>query len=122
MELQRTFEIVARHVIKWADLNNAGVINQDVDLAEPIDNLVNGRANLLTIEQIAWNRQHLTAAAASYEILFRSCQLTGIARDQGNAATLSANVSRQYESEPTRTACNDGNLIVERIASRANKA
>jgi hypothetical protein len=34
-------EILTGHVLQWTDFDNAGVVDQDVDLAKPIDDLPN---------------------------------------------------------------------------------
>ena len=41
MQPHGTFEILPRHVFQWTDFNDAGVVDQDVDLAKSIDNFLN---------------------------------------------------------------------------------
>jgi len=54
---------------KWTDLDDAGVVNQDVDLAEAIDRLTDGRLNLAGIEQITLNRKRSTATSRQVSFL-----------------------------------------------------
>jgi hypothetical protein len=51
-------------MLKRTDFDNAGVVDQDVDLAKAIDYLPNSRLNLSRIEQIALNRQGFATAGS----------------------------------------------------------
>ena len=53
MEVHRALEICALHVFERADLNDARIIDQDVEAAEMLDYLVDGGPGLRAVEQIA---------------------------------------------------------------------
>ncbi len=57
MQSHSAFEILARHVLKRTNFDDAGAVDQDVDLAEAIDDLTNSGINLCGIEQVALNGQ-----------------------------------------------------------------
>src|ERR1700730_4383680 len=56
MQTHGAIKILDLHVIERTDLDNPGVIYQDVDLAEAVDALLDGRVYLSGIEQITWKR------------------------------------------------------------------
>src|SRR6266487_1138286 len=118
MKLHGTFEILPSHVPKGTDLDYAGVVDQDVDLAKAIDDLTNGGSNLRGVEQVALNSQD--RAAARSEISFCTRQFIWIARNKRNVTALRANVSRKHEAESSRPACDDGHLVAQRITCGAN--
>ena len=68
MQLHCPLEIFAHHVLKRTDLDDAGIVNQDVDRAVTVDCFLNGGLDLRAIEQIARDRQYF--AAATREIGF----------------------------------------------------
>ena len=111
MQLHGALEIFAHHVLERADLDNAGVVDQDVDLAEPIDDLANGRFNLSTIEQVALNRKRFTAPLG--EIGFGAREFIGIARDENNFPALIANLPGDGQAEAAGTASDESDLIAE---------
>ena len=102
MQSHRAVVIFTGHVIEWTDLDDAGVIDQDVDSVEMIDDFPNSGVNLIAIEQIALNGENLSATRS--EVRFGADEFAGIAREQSNTPTLVANMSRQHESESTRSA------------------
>ena len=107
-------------MLKWADLDNAGVINQDIDLAEAVDRLADGRVNLRGIKQITLNGKHF--AAASRELSFCADQFIIISREQRHFAALGANLSRKHQTEATRTAGDERYFVLERKALCSNRA
>src|SRR5206468_4637837 len=108
MQSHGAFEILARHVLKRTNFDNAGVVDQNVDLAEAIDDLTNSCLDLATIEQIALNGQD--HAAALDEIGLCTRQFIRVARDERDAPALRANVSRKHESKSARSTRDKCNL------------
>jgi hypothetical protein len=107
-------------VIKWADFDDAGVVDQDVNPGEMIDNLPNSGLNLMAIEQIAFDRENSSAACC--EIGFCASEFLWIAREESNLSAFVANVSRQHQTKSARSATDNGNFIAQRVLRGANHA
>jgi hypothetical protein len=105
-------------VIDRTDFDNAGVVDQDVNPVEMIDDFPNGGLNLFAIEQIAFDDENFSAARG--EVGFCARQFFWITREESNVSALLANVSRQNETKSTRPATNQGNFLVQRVLRRAN--
>src|SRR5215469_3686108 len=60
MQSHRTFIIVAGHMIERTDFDDAGVVDQDVNPVEMIDDIPDSSLNLIAIEQIAFNGQNFS--------------------------------------------------------------
>jgi hypothetical protein len=105
-------------VIERTDFDDAGVIDQNVNSAELIDDFPNGELNLIAIEQIAFDRENFSAATS--EIGFCARKFFWITRDESNVSALVANVSRQHEAKSARPATDQGNFIAQRVLRRAN--
>jgi hypothetical protein len=103
-------------VIERTNLNDAGVINQDVDPAEPIDDFPDGGLNLITVEQIAFDSENFSTAPG--EIGFRAHEFFAIAGNESDLSALLADVSRQHEAEPARSTTDQGNSIPQRVLNR----
>jgi hypothetical protein len=119
MQSQRAIEIFAGHVIQWTDLDDAGVVDEDVNPVEMVDNLSNSGLNLIAIEQIAFDSENLSAAQS--EIGFGAGKFFWIARQESNTSALVANVSRQHQAESTRSASDQGNFITQGILHGADE-
>jgi hypothetical protein len=85
-----------------------------------IDHFPDRSRNLIAIEQIAFDADNLSAARS--EIGFRAREFFWITREQSNFSAFVANVSRQHETESTRSATDQGNFIAQRVSGRANDA
>jgi hypothetical protein len=85
-----------------------------------IDHFPDRSRNLIAIEQIAFDGENLSAARS--EISFRAREFFSITREESNLSAFVANVSRQHETKSTRTAADQGNLILQRVLRRANDA
>ena len=120
MQFHRAVVIFAGHVIERTDFDDAGVVDQDVNPVEMIDDFPDSGLNLIAIEQIAFDRENFSAA--SREIGFRAREFFWITREEGNVSALVANVSRQHEPKSTRSATDQGNFIAQRVLRRANDA
>jgi hypothetical protein len=107
-------------VIQRTDFDDAGVVDQDVDPVEVIDDFPNSDLNLIAIKQIALDRQNVSAVRS--EIGFRAREFIRITGEQSNVSALVANVSRQHEPESTRSATDQDNLIAQGVLRRANDA
>src|SRR4029453_11310249 len=120
MQLHGVFEILPRHVLQRTNFDNAGVVDQNINLAKAIDDLTNRGFNLCGIEQVALNGQDHTAVCG--EISLCTAQFIRIARDERNASSLRTNVSRQHKPESARTPCDDSHFAAECITRGANNA
>jgi hypothetical protein len=119
MQFHRAIEIITSHVIKRTDLDDTGVVNQDVNPVEAIDHFPNSSLNLIAIEQIAFDRKNFSAAPG--EIGFRVREFFWITCEESNLSAPRANVSRQHEPEPARAASDQDNSIAQRVLRRANQ-
>ena len=120
MKLHGVFEILPRHVFQRTNFDDAGVVDQNVDLAKAIDDLTNSGSNLRRIEQVALNGQNRPAARS--EIGFCTRQFFRVAGNQCNVPALRANVSRKYEPESARSAGDDSHFAAQCITRGANNA
>jgi len=84
-------------MIERTDFDYAGVVDQDVNPAEMIDDSPDSSLNLIAIEQIAFYGENFSIARD--EIGLRACEFLWITRKQSNVPALIANVSRQHEPE-----------------------
>src|SRR5438874_7783558 len=100
MQSHRAVVILAGHVIERTDFDDAGVIDQDVNPVEMIDDFSDSGLNLVAIEQIAFDGENFSAAGS--EIDFCAREFFWITRDESNVSALVANVSCQHETESTR--------------------
>src|SRR5438045_8534859 len=98
MQLHGALEIIPSHMLKRTNFNNAGVINQDVDLAEAIHDLANRRLNLFGIEPIALAGERNTASAN--EISYGARDYVSVASTPRHLAALAAHLPRQHQTEP----------------------
>src|SRR4029077_11266968 len=97
MQSHRAVVIFARHVIERTDFDDAGVVDQDVNPVEMIDDFPDSGLNLIAIEQIAFDRETLSAAGS--ESGFCAREFFWITRDESNVSALVANVSRHHETK-----------------------
>ena len=102
MQSHRAVVIFAAHVIERTDFDDAGVIDQNVNPVEMIDDFPDSSLNLIAIEQIAFDGENFSAARS--EIGFRAREFFWITREESNLSALVANVSRQHETKSTRSA------------------
>jgi hypothetical protein len=107
-------------VIERTDFDDAGVVDQNVNPVEMIDDFPDSGLNLITVEQIAFDDENFSAARS--EIGFCAREFFWITREESNVSALVANVSRQHEPQSTRSATDQGNFIAQRVLRRANDA
>jgi hypothetical protein len=62
MESHGAIEIFAGHVIERTNLNDAGIVDQDVDFTEAIDSCPDSVMNLRVIEQVAFESHNPATA------------------------------------------------------------
>jgi hypothetical protein len=105
-------------VIERTDFDDAGVIYQDVNPFEMIDDFPDSSLNLIAIEQIAFDRKNVSAASG--EIGFCACKFLWITREESNISAFLANVSRQHEPKSARSAANQSKFTGQRVLRRAN--
>jgi hypothetical protein len=89
-------------VIKRTDFDDAGVVDQNINPVEMIDDFPDSGLNLIAIEQIAFDGENVSAARS--EIRFRAREFFWITREESNLSALVPNVSRQHETKSTRSA------------------
>ena len=77
VEIHGALEIFALHVLGGANFDDAGIIDNHVNAAKMIDDLLDRAGDLGGIEQIAGDRDRFTAAANQF--VARSRELIGIA-------------------------------------------
>jgi hypothetical protein len=92
MQSHREVIIFAAHVIERTNFDNAGVVDQDVNPFEMIDDFPDSGLNLIPIEQIAFDGENSSAARS--EIGFRARKFFRITGEERNFSGLVANVSR----------------------------
>jgi hypothetical protein len=107
-------------VIERTDFDDAGVVNQDVNPIEIIDDCTDSSLDLIAIEQIAFDGENFSPARSEFG--FRACEFFWITREQSNFPPLVAKVSRHYETKSTRSATDHGNFIAQPILRRAKDA
>jgi hypothetical protein len=95
MQSHGALEIFSRHMLERADLDDAGAVDQDIDLAEAIDDLPNSGPNLPCIMQVALNRQN--RAATPGEIRFCAPEFLSISRNERDLSACRADLSRKHE-------------------------
>src|SRR4030095_3063483 len=93
MQSHRAVIIFAGHVIERTDFNDAGVVDQDVNAVEMIDDFPDSGLNLIAIKQIAFDGENFSAASS--QIGFGARKFFSITRENSNLSALVANVSRQ---------------------------
>jgi hypothetical protein len=94
-----------------ADFDDAGVINEDVDLAEMLERFLDGGLNLRRLEQVALKGQDVGFEAS--EIVFRALELCVIASEKGDFSTARANFLRDLQTKTARAATDQRNFILE---------
>ena len=97
MQSHGALEIFPLHMLERADFDDAGAVDQDIDLAEAIDDLTNRGLNLPCIKQIALNSESIRGAAAPGEVRFCAPEFLGIARNERDLSACRANLSREHE-------------------------
>jgi len=107
-------------VIERTDFDDAGVIDQDVNPVEMIDDFPDSGLNLIAIEQVAFDSENFSATRS--EIGFCTREFFWITRQESNVSAVVANVSRQHEPKSTRSATDQGNFIAQCVLHRANDA
>ena len=112
MQLHSALEIFPPHVFERADLDDSGIVDQDIDLAEAIDDLPNRRLNLLRIKQIALNR--LNRAAAPGKVRFCAPEFLSIARNECDLSACRANMAAEHEPKSPRAACDKNDFVSKR--------
>jgi len=81
-------------VIERTNFDDAGVVDQDVNPVEMIDDFPDSDLNLIAIEQIALDRENFSAAR--HDIGFGAREFFWITREESNLSVSVANVSRQH--------------------------
>jgi hypothetical protein len=96
-------------MLDWADLNNAGVVYQDVDFAEALERLLNCGLDLRGLEQIAWNRQDFSSKAIQLSLGPR--EFFGIPRYESDLSSARTNLACNFQPKAARPAGNESDFI-----------
>lgn len=120
MEREVLFEIFALHMIERAGFHDTSVVDQNVDPAETLDRLFDGGFDLGTIEQVALDVEYFTAS--KIETGFRAGEFVRIAREQRNLPATFADLSRNDQTEPARTAGDKGDFASIREAGHSERS
>jgi hypothetical protein len=120
MQSHRAIVIFAAHVIERTDFDHAGVVDQDINPVEMIDDFPDSGLNLIAVEQIAFHSENVSATRS--KIGFCAGKSFWMTREESNLSALVANVSRQYKAKSTRSATDQGNFIAQGVLRRANDA
>jgi len=107
-------------MLERTDFDDAGVVNQNVNPAEMIDDFPDSSLNQIAIEQIAFDGENFSATRS--DIGFGAREFFWVTREQRNLSALVANVSRQHQTKSTRSATDHGNLIAQRVSRSAKDA
>jgi hypothetical protein len=107
-------------MIQRADFDDAGVVDENVNLIEMIDDFPHSSLNLIAIEQIAFDCENSSVAPS--DISLGAGEFFCITREESNLPTLIANVARQHEPKSTRSATDQSNFIAQRVLRRAKDA
>jgi hypothetical protein len=97
MQSHCAIEIFPGHVLERADFDDPGAVDQDIDLAEAMDDLPNSRPNLLCIKQIALNPESIRRTAPPGKVRFGAPELLNIARNERDLSACGANLTRKHE-------------------------
>lgn len=120
MEREVLFEIFALHMIERAGFHDTSVVDQNVDSAETLDSLFDGGFDLGTIEQVALDVEYFTASRI--ETGFRAGEFVRIARKQRNPPATFADLSRNDQTEPARTAGDKGDFASIRETGHSKRS
>jgi hypothetical protein len=107
-------------MIERTDFDDAGVVDEDVNPVEVINDFPDSSLNLIAIEQIAFDSENFSATRS--DIRLGADEFFCITREKRNASALFANMSRQHQPKSTRSATNQGNFIAQRVLRCANEA
>jgi hypothetical protein len=96
----RLFEIGGRHVLDRSHLDDAGVVDEDVDRSESRGRLVNQPLRVAALAYIAPDDvQVASGGAVLRQIFLGALQLLLIARGNGEPRALAGQLPGQHESE-----------------------
>ena len=100
MHIHRSFKILLSHVFKRADFDDSGVIEKNIDVAIPCENLGHGGLNLRRFRQIALDGKYF--AAARRQLCFGALELVGVPRQNRHLSAFARDLARQNKTEATR--------------------
>jgi hypothetical protein len=119
MQLHGALEIFPRHMLERTYLDDAGVVDQDIDLAETVDYSPDRTLNFFPIKQITLSR--LDCAAAPGELRFCPSEFLGLPCNERDLSARCANVACQNEAKPAGPACDKNDLVTQRVTRCADQ-
>jgi len=94
MQAHGAVKVFELHVHERADLDDAGVIDEDVELAEMLESLLHGGVDLSGLELIAFDREDFSAEVI--QVIFGSSELIRIARKESDLSSSLANLACNF--------------------------
>src|SRR5436309_2743847 len=102
MDVHRVLEISDVHVLERPHLNDAGVVDQDIDRAGARDDLLHELLGLVAVTDVA--RYDVDVDAARDEVLARALELGAVARGNRHPGALTPELAGDQQSESARSA------------------
>ena len=109
MKTHCPIEVLELHVSEWTDLDDSGVINEDVDPAKMLEGVLDSGLNLRRLKQVAGNGQYF--CPESGEVTFCASKFISIARKKCDFCAAAAELARDFQSKSARAAANQGNFV-----------
>ena len=107
--------VIDLHVLDGTDLDDARVIDEHVDRSDFRFHAEQERGELFAVRDIARCRED--ESAARREVVFGASKLVGIARADRNSCPSIDELTREYETEPSRPARDHDDGATERQAA-----
>ena len=111
--LHRIVVVRQLHVVQRTDLDDSGVVDQDVDAAVVLDRLRDGAFDILALANIRWHDQHLGGRLPVVDIVRGPPEFVLVASDERDARAFSGELPCEHESEPARSAGDDNRFAAE---------
>src|SRR5262249_24340230 len=102
MNVHGVDEVLAFHMLQGADLDDAGVVDQDIDAAVTVDDLRHGLFDLLGLAHVAFERRH--RPAARHEFGGDVWQLIALAGNHDDSGALAREAAHELQAETARPA------------------
>src|SRR5439155_17345972 len=102
VDCHRFLEVALAHVLDWADLDDARVVDQHVDGTHPVHRVRDQSLRLVPAAHVARGNLHLSAARC--EIVARALQLRPIARGYRDERPQAAKLASDEQAQAARPA------------------
>ena len=98
MDIHRILEIVDGHLLQRADLHDAGVVDEDIDVAVVLTNAGDGFGDLVLVFDVSRDRKD--ARAAMFQFVFGFDQFHFVAGDESDLGAFFGEFAGEDETEP----------------------